>query len=284
MCGYNRDCMTSVTGKDIIAQFGKAMEKHSGQPYIKIYTSGSFLDPGEIAPEARDFILETAGAKARKVLVESRPEFVSRETVKGAMEKVKALEIAIGLETADDGIRARNINKGFKFEDFKRACDTAHELGATIRTYLLLKPPFMSESASIRDALESIRIAGPMSDAISINPMNVQRGTLVEGMWKKSLYRPPWLWSLLEVLKEGTKLTDARLVSAPSGGGSRRGTHNCGKCDDAILKAIESFSLGGDTTALDVPGCGCRERWLEYLDVEPFIGSAGDLDKLTLPQ
>ena len=284
MCGYNRDCMTSVTGEDIIAQFTKAMEKHTGQPYIKIYTSGSFLDPNEIVPEAREFILTTVGQKARKVLVESRPEFVNRETVKDAMEKVKALEIAIGLETADDEIRARCINKGFRFDDFSRACDTAHELGATIRTYLLLKPPFLLESASIRDSLESIRKAGPLSDTISINPMNVQRGTLVEGMWKKGLYRPPWLWSLLEVLIEGSKLTDARLVSAPSGGGSWRGTHNCGKCDEQILKAIESFSLEGNPKALNVPKCGCRERWLEYLDVEPFMGSAGDLEKLSPPQ
>ena len=284
MCGYNNDSLASVTGEDLVRQFEAAMEKHSGQPYIKIYNSGSFLDPNEIEPEARDAILETAAAKARKVLVESRPEFVSSRNLRGAMEKVEGLEIAVGLETADDDIRARCINKGFRFDDFKRACDTAHESGAAIRTYLLLKPPFMSESAAIKDALASIRTAGPLSDTISINPMNVQRGTLVEGLWKRGLYRPPWLWSLVETVREGSGLTDDRLVSAPSGGGSRRGVHNCGKCDESFLKAVEAISLGGSKKALDVPGCGCRDRWKEYLDAEPFMGSSGDLGKLSLPQ
>ena len=284
MCGYNRDCLESVASQDLIGQFGKAMEKHANQPYIKIYTSGSFLDPQEIDPKARDCILALAGEKADKILVESRPEFVNERTLEEALGKVKNLEIAIGLETADDELRARSINKGFQFSDFERACSTARELDVSIRTYLLMKPPFITEGEAIRDTLASIKKVGKMSQTISINPMNVQRGTVVEGLWKKNLYRPPWLWSLVEALKEGSKLTDTRLVSAPSGGGSKRGVHNCRTCDETLLKAIEDFSLSGDINLLQWKGCTCRNGWLDYLDTEPFMSSTGDIERLTPPQ
>ncbi len=284
MCGYNNDSLETVLAEDLVTQFRKAMEKYAGQDYIKIYTSGSFLDPKEIEPEARDRILALAGEKASKVLVESRPEFVSQASLEAAFGNVKKLEIAIGLESANDDTRARCVNKGFQFKDFERACNVAKDAGASIRTYLLLKPLFMTESAAIKDVVESARIARPLSHTISVNPINVQRGTRVEELWKKGLYRPPWLWSLVEALRESSKVTGARVVSAPSGGGSRRGVHNCGKCDDAILTAVQAFSLTGDISTLEVPACGCRKQWQDYLDAEPLMGSTGDLERLCKPQ
>ncbi|MBA3044681.1 MAG: archaeosine biosynthesis radical SAM protein RaSEA [Candidatus Thermoplasmatota archaeon] len=284
MCGYNNDCLGTVTAENLVKQFEKAMEKYSGQEYIKIYTSGSFLDPREIEPEARDRILEMAGGKARKVLCESRPEFVSRSNMEPALAHVKELEIAVGLETANDDIRARCINKGFQYADFESACNTAREMNASIRTYLLLKPPYLTEGSAITDVIESVKIAGPLCQTISVNPMNVQRRTAVESLWKRGLYRPPWLWSLVKVLEEGSRLTDTRLISAPSGGGSRRGVHNCGECDEAILKAVETFSLGGaGPDAFKGLNCVCREHWQDYLDIEPLMGTTGDLERLSPP-
>jgi len=284
MCGYNNDSCADIASQDIVSQFDRAMEKHIGQPFIKIYTSGSFLDPGEVAPEARDAILGTAGKKAERVLVESRPEFVVKVTLAEALDRVRNLEVAIGLETADDALRARSVNKGFLLRDFERAAGTARDSGADVRTYLLMKPPYLTEGQAIRDVLASIDKVGNLCQTISVNPMNVQRGTVVEGLWKRNLYRPPWVWSLAKVLAEGSGLTDARLMSSPSGGGSKRGVHNCGKCDDGLLKAVESFSLSGDVNDLRSATCACRETWLDYLDAEPFMGSAGNLGRLAPPQ
>lgn len=284
MCGYNNDCLPSVTQENLITQFEKAMEKYQGQQYIKIYNSGSFLDPGEIGMDAQMSILKMAGEKARKVLVESRPEFVSQKAIGMAFEHVENLEVAIGLETANDDIRRESINKGFKFTDFKRAAKLARENGVSVRTYLLMKPLYLTEKEAMDDALKSIKIAGPLSDVISVNPMNIQNYTVVERQWKKNLYRPPWLWSLLEVLKKAGDLTDVRVISAPSGGGSRRGAHNCRKCDREILDAVDEFSLNQDVSIFDGLDCQCREKWLDYLDVEPFMGSTGHLTRLAKPQ
>ena len=284
MCGYNNDCLSTVTPENLITQFKKAMEKYAGQQYFKLYTSGSFFDPNEIGIEAQEKILAIAGENAKKVLVESRPEFVNQKILDRAFKHVEKLEIAIGLETANDAIRCQSINKGFKFSDFERAAKLARENGASIRTYLILKPPYVSEGDAITDVLESIKIAGPMSDVISVNPMNIQNYTVVEGLWKKNLYRPPWLWSLLEVLKKAGELTDVRVISAPSGGGSRRGVHNCRKCDKQILPLLDEFSLNQDTGVFSMLDCECKEKWLDYLDVELHIGSTGHLTKLAKPE
>ncbi|MCK5397493.1 MAG: archaeosine biosynthesis radical SAM protein RaSEA [Thermoplasmata archaeon] len=284
MCGYNNDCLSTVTPENLITQFQKAMEKYAGQKYFKLYTSGSFFDQNEIGIQAQEKILAMVGERAKKILVESRPEFVNQKALDRVFASVEKLEIAIGLETANDDIRCKSINKGFKFADFERAAKLARKNGARIRTYLILKPPYITESEAIADTLESIKIAGPLSDVISVNPMNIQNYTVVEGLWKKSLYRPPWLWSLVEVLKKANELTDVRVISAPSGGGSRRGVHNCRKCDKEILAKVDEFSLNQDADVFNGLKCQCKEKWLDYLDVETHMGTTGHLTKLAKPE
>lgn len=281
MCGYNNDCLSSVTSEDLVNQFELAMSQHADQPYVKIYSSGSFLDPEEIDVVAQKRILEMAAQKADRVLVESRPEFVTAENLQRATDLVKKLEVAIGLETASDEIRTKCINKGFQFSDYQKACNLLQKNDTSIRTYLLLKPPYLTEGEAIADVQNSIEGVSEMSQTISINPVNVQRGTVVEGLWKRGYYRPPWLWSLVEVLKTPSK---ARIVSAPSGGGSKRGVHNCGKCDKGVLNAIREFSLRGEIDIFNELDCECREEWLDILDLDDFAGSTGDLARLMKPQ
>ncbi len=283
MCGYNNDCLSSITSQDLADQFATAMNRHEGQGYMKIYTSGSFLDPGEIPLDAREGILGMAGAKASQVLVESRPEFVTADSLKKATGLVERLEVAIGLESADDNVRARCINKGFAFDDYLKACGLLKEHQASIRTYLLLKPPYMTEGGAMEDVLRSIEKLASLGQVISVNPVNVQRRTVVENLWKRGQYRAPWLWSLVEVLRKAKIPRETRLVSGPSGGGTRRGVHNCGKCDKPILDAVQRFSLDQDAKVFDALDCGCREEWLDLLDVEDFAASTGDLGRLSKP-
>jgi radical SAM enzyme (TIGR01210 family) len=280
MCGYDNDCLSSVTPEDLVSQFEHAMGQHTNQPYMKIYTSGSFFDPEEIEVDTQKRILKIAGQKASRILVESRPEFVTVENLDTANDLVDKLEVAIGLETADDDIRTRCVNKGFLFSDYQKACDILLKNNASIRTYLLLKPPYLTEGESISDVKKSVERVGEMSRTISVNPVNVQRGTIVEKLWKRNYYRPPWLWSLVEVLRTPSKI---RIISVPSGGDSKRGAHNCGKCDKGVLNAIREFSLLGEADIFNDLDCGCREQWLDTLDLEDFTGSSGNLARLMKP-
>jgi radical SAM enzyme (TIGR01210 family) len=283
MCGYNNDCLDSITAEDLLDQFTFALTQHADQPYLKIYTSGSFLDPNEIPPKVQEQILETAGKRHDRILVESRPEFISTENVAIAVNHVKTLEVAIGLESSSDRIRTDCINKGFDFAGYSKACDILENASARIRTYLLLKPPFLTEKEAIRDVLESIEKVKSRSETISVNPVNVQKGTVVEKLWRKGQYRTPWLWSLVDILTRTKTNNGARVISAPSGAGTKRGVHNCGKCDRYVMNAVKGFNIDQNPEVFKSLTCGCREEWLDLLDIEKITGSTGNLSRLSRP-
>lgn len=269
MCGYNQTNYPESTQDDIEKQVDAAMLKYEDEPYMKIFTSGSFLDDVEIAYRTQERIISKIGSRREdiRLLIESRPEFVSKGTLSGLSGKVGTLEIAVGLETASDSIRAENIRKGFTWKDFVRCADTVLETGCSLKSYLLLKPPMIGEADAIHDCISSIgRIHESYPGSrISINPMNIQTGTAVESLFRRGLYRPPWLWSLVEVLESGYEITSGitHLMSSPTAGGKKRGVHNCGECDAGLLDSIRDFSLENDPSKLNGIYHNCRELWKE---------------------
>lgn len=263
MCGYFVDSSDSSTVRE---QFNSVLDRQENHRFLKIYTSGSFLDPGEIPKDILYDLLKEAGDHFDRVLIESRPEFVTPDTLKD-IKDLAELEIAIGLESADNEVLMHSINKGFTFQDYLRAGEFLRSRDIPLRTYLLLKPPFMTEGEAIRSAKESISKVEDLSETISINPMNIQNFTFVEHLFRKGNFHPPSLWSLLEVLKTPSR---SRLISAPSGGGTRRGVHNCGNCDKPILESIREFSLYQDPVVLD-HSCSCREEWLDLIALEDAV-------------
>ena len=274
MCGYRTASLNGVTEDDLMKQVDAMLAKYKGEPFVKIYTSGSFLDENEIPIPVRERIFQEFSG-CRRILFESRPEFVTKDV----MSTVPAsTTLALGLESHDPVIMQQSIRKGFTPEDAKAAGEIAKDAGLMVRSYLLLKPLFVQERVAIESAVESARFADPFSDEISINPVNVQKATVTERIWKKGDYRPPWIWSLVEVFRQLSGTVTARLMSSPSGGGSQRGVHNCGKCDQAVLDAIERFSFSQDLDDLEVT-CECVEKWKNYMTSEVLLGTSADLDR-----
>jgi archaeosine synthase beta-subunit len=184
MCGYSIDSNPYTQASDIQKQFNQVIARY-GKAFkiVKLFTSGSFLDQDEVPIDVRDAILsELKGTP--KVIVESRPEFVTPEICENVANINEHIEVAIGLETSNDRIRNDYINKGFSFRDFVRASEIARAHGSTVKAYLLLKPPFLTEREAMEDALQSVRDAAQHVDVISLNLCNVQKGTLVEALWK----------------------------------------------------------------------------------------------------
>ncbi len=271
MCGYINDArMEPVSDENMAIQLEKALKKYRGERVVKIFTSGSFLDPNEISPGMQVKIARAFG-DADRFIVESLPEFV----VGNILEPVKQenLEIAIGLESASDDVLEKNVNKSFRVKDYVRAAELMKEMGIALKTYLLLKPPFMTEKEAIEDAKKSVLFAAKYSDEISLNPINIQSHTLVNRLWKRGEYRPPWLWSVMDVIK-ATKpeIGDVRLVSWPTAGGLQRGAHNCGKCDKQVLGAIERFSLTQDLSVFEGLSCSCHGEWENILEMDDALG------------
>jgi hypothetical protein len=260
MCGYfNESMWREVEAKDLLNQFNIAMREYRGEKCVKIFTSGSFLDEGEINPEVRSKILEELKS-VEKISVESRPEFVTKEVLSSIRDFAPIFEIAIGLESANDKVLEKSINKGFTFEDYKRAALLVKEYNFKLKTYVLIKPPFLTERESIEDCICTVKKIADITDIISFNPTTVQRNTVVEYLWKRKEYRPPWLWSVVEILRKSKEIKE-EIRCDVVGGGTKRGPHNCGKCDRDFLRAIANAKL-------DSLHCECKERWLDMLDLE----------------
>ena len=274
MCGYHNDSLWGhVTEEDLLKQFETSMKKYNGEKFVKIFNSGSFLDDGEFKPSVRFEILRRLAKNADKISIESRPEYITDDKlldVKDAIQS-KTFEIGIGLETANDFVREHAINKGFTFDDYNTATDVLKKNKCQIKTYVIVKPPFLTEKESIKDSIVTIDKIKDMTDIISLNPINVQRNTLIEYLWRRRQYCPTWLWSIIEILKEGKKIVGKKRIKCDIvGGGSFRGANNCKNCNQKILEAISSFSINQEVSIFDDLNCECYEKWLDQLDIERF--------------
>ncbi len=272
MCGYYTDTNPDIDSEDINEQLNEAISHYKEQEIVKIYTSGSFLDKTEIEDEMTFKILESFDAE--KIVIETRPEFVQRERVKKLSQTVDELELALGLESSNDFVLENCINKGFTFNDYKKSVEKISDL-VSIRTYLLLKPPFLTEKEAIKDLIDSIKSITDLTDIISINPVNVQNGTLLEELWHRDLYSPPWLWSIVEVLRT-TEKVDKSIFVSKAGLGSERGAANCEDCNDKFLKLIERFNKSQKISALEkLPDCDCKSRWKVEKEIGPYLHFRG---------
>ncbi|ADD08631.1 archaeosine biosynthesis radical SAM protein RaSEA [Candidatus Aciduliprofundum boonei] len=268
MCGYFNDTNPRMSDEDLLNQINEAFEKYKNEEVVKVFTSGSFLDDWEVPPKIQNALYDKFSS-AKRIIVESRPEYVTREKAKKIAERGNIM-VALGLESANNETLRKRINKGFKVEDYVRAAEILNEFDIPVKTYILLKPPFMSERQAIEEAIYSVEFASQYSEIVSVNPMNIQNYTLVEYLWRRGEYRAPWLWSVVEVLKRTANL-DADVVSFPTAGGKTRGAHNCGKCDEKVLKAIENFSLTQNLESLENLNCSCKERWRKIVNYEDYL-------------
>ncbi len=274
MCGYVNDVAQEVAPADILHQLDAVLRKQESQPMVKVYTSGNFFDDHEVSPEIREAILKGLGERCDKVIVETLSHLLRAEQVEQAMHHVDELEIALGLESTNDRVLRFAVNKMWGLKEHAHASQVAHAAGATVKTYLLIKPPFLTEREAIEDAVRSGQEADPYSDTVSFNPVNVQSRTIVDRLFRRGEYRPPWLWSVVEVL-ERTRDLHAHVKSHPTAGGMIRGAHNCGSCDRKVVNAIEEFSLGLRHEFDDLT-CECKDVWRAYSDAQEFMLTPAD--------
>jgi len=273
MCGYSKDTLgRSATREELAEQLERALARYRDEPYVKVYTSGSFLDDREVDPASREAIVTAFSGRARRFLFETLPEFVGPETVEPLRRAFAGdLEVALGLESTDPTVLGRFVHKGSSPAEYLAAADRLTGFGAHPKAYLLLKPPYLTESEAVADVVRSVGEAAPHFETLSVNPVHIQNGTVVEWLYRRGRYRPPWLWSVVDALREGAAARGpSRLVSFPTAGGLPRGPHNCGTCDANVLAAIEEASLTQEFGPLADLACACRGEWKSVLAYGPL--------------
>lgn len=279
MCGYFSDINPGATEENLLKQAEFVAGSLDGIKVLKVFTSGSFLDPMEVSLSVRKRFLELVSSRVDILLIESRTEYLTERNLSGLQDSGMKIKIAIGLESSNDEIIRNSINKGSSFSKYVQSARLARSMGFGVRTYLLMKPPFISERAAIHDMIKSIEDVDPYTDEVSVNPTNVQRNTLVEYLWKRGMYRPPRLWSLAKVLLE-TRKKGRTVISYPTGGNRERGVHN-EKQDRVLLDLIVKSSLNQDFEELEsYYEASDRSSYERDIELEGSLISLMDLDTL----
>ena len=271
-CGYFNDVRDDVTADDLFAQWEEAkrrLDDFEGCSMVKVYTSGTFFEDRENPPEWQEAILRETHERGLHLVIEAQAQLCTPEKLAWVAERHPGCTVAVGLEAYDDTVLRFHVNKGFSTKQWHRSVDMLRDNGLRVKTYLLFKPPFMSEGDALELTSRWISQVAPLSDDVSVNPMNIQKRTIVERLFRNREYRPPWLWSLVEMMErvhDDISEAQTRIIVHPTAAGRIRGAHNCGACDAEVVAAIERYSVSGDSREFADLDCDCKRVWRAEVD------------------
>ena len=151
---YRHTAGRPATGAEIADQIRAVRERHPGASGLKLYNASSLFEPQSIRQTGAD-LREIAAALSGLdlVVVEARSENARNALAFSRMLDAR-LEVAIGFETADDGL-LRLLNKPTSLARFREAAEAIDTAGALLRAFVLVGPPFVPESEARRAARES---------------------------------------------------------------------------------------------------------------------------------
>ncbi len=177
---------------------------------IKLYNSGNFFDPKAVPPEQYEDIAGLVRG-FETVVVENHPNLCGdrcrdfRDAIAPAQ-----LEVALGLETCHPEI-LKSLNKGMTLDNYKHAASFLLSENIQMRTFILLKPPFLSEKEGIEWALKSIEFAFEQGvNCCSLVPTRAGNG-IMETLEEQRSFSPPVGRSIEHVLSEGIKMQRGRV-------------------------------------------------------------------------
>ena len=244
---------------------------------IKFNFNGSFFSEKELDI---DVAVEFINCLKRElnidyISLETRVEYVDSNKLAYLIQKTGIrYELCFGIESINEEIQVKCFNKGRVLNNFYNLIEEIQGM-CEIKVYLLIKPPFISEIESIEDVVDSVKtLVSKGITKISYAPVDIQKNTLIEFLLQEYLYRPVWIWSIIEInsrlkyiLKKYENVHLASLEHFPKPLAS---AFNCEKCTEHLLKRLEANrrltwdDLGEDET------CSCIERWKKELDVRQF--------------
>lgn len=268
----------SVSSTDLIKQFNSLLKQHNCARErifeIDIYNSGSFLNDGEVPAEAREAILKRCAREqsVRLVLIESRPEYITASRISdlnraSARPEPFALEVAIGLETADDVIREKGLRKGITRKGFERAVRILGETGTDLLTYVMLKPLPMSDDDALRSVIRTAEYVHDVATSkgvrarIALELTFVVPNTRLAEDYEEGKYQPPSLWLALEAVKCIAPLGELSVGLWDEGLSPLAKSTSCALCQHRIVPALYEFNMTQDVGALDVPTCLCANTY-----------------------
>lgn len=269
-----------ITEIDMINQFESAFKRESIDNYqmITIYNNGNFFADREVSPKVRQYIYERLQkSKTSFVVVESLPQFISAEKIAETKRYLgdKQLAVAIGLQSSNDLVRELAINTTCTKTSFEKAVAILKKNGYKPLVFLMIKPPFLTEREAIDDTVESIRYLSSLDiDNPILCATRVAPNTVANLMYHLGQFKPPWLWSVIEVLKRSSRInpnSTPRVVISELQAEKNLDSicaKNCQKCNPNLVRVIEKFNITRDIKLFEGLSCDCYEDYQKLVDVE----------------
>jgi archaeosine synthase beta-subunit len=238
-------------------------------PVVSVYNDGNIFNEREMPVSAIEQICTYINGydSIRKVVVESRIDYSPDEHVQKMKKSLdgRQLEVAFGFESANPQVMNLCINKGFSAHNFDIFYSRMRKMGVEAKPLLLVKPPFLTEAEAVRDILQTVSYCVSRGiDYMDLEVTTVEKNTVVHELWKYNQYRPPWLWSLIDILTQCQKRFGDRAHVYVSpwtySVESLDWARNCGTCDTEIVKAIERYNCHFDVTEFEGLDCSCMDQ------------------------
>lgn len=205
MCDLWKNTTEGTVPEGVIpGQIEWALERLSPAKHIKLYNSANFFDPGVIPPADYQRIADLVKS-CETVIVENHPNLTGELCLQFARKIKPQLQVAMGLETIHPG-GLQQLNKKMLPGDFSRSVEFLGNNNIDARAFILLRPPFLSESEGVHWARESINYAFDAGAVCcTILPTRAGNGAM-DQLQKQGHFTPPELGSLEEVQQYGISL------------------------------------------------------------------------------
>jgi radical SAM enzyme (TIGR01210 family) len=231
---------TDITVPDgaIPEQIEWALNQIPDVKHLKLYNSGSFFDTGAIPVKDHKRIADLL-SHFETVIVESHPKLINEKCLKFRDMLKPELQVAMGLETANPEL-LQKLNKQMTPEDFKNAVSFLSQHGIRSRAFVLLRPPFLSESEGIYWAERSLDFAFSTGvECCTVIPVRAGNGAM-DKLLDQGIFTPPDIQSLETVLEYGIGLKAGRVFADVW---DLSLFSNCTKCIDKRTNRLVEMNL-----------------------------------------
>lgn len=241
----------SVPAGDIPDQIEWALEQMPEVKHLKLYNSGSFFDERAI-PEADYKRIASLISSFETVIVESHPKLINEKCLRFRDMLKPELQVAIGLETVHPEI-LQKLNKQMTLEDFNNSVSYLTQNGIRSRAFVLLRPPFLSESEGVYWAKRSIDFAFDVGvESCVVIPVRAGNGAM-DLLMENGDFSLPNIHSLETVLEYGIELHAGRVFADVWDLGL---FSSCKICFDQRVSRLTAMNLSQSLT--DRVKCKCN--------------------------
>ncbi len=248
---YRQASPGAADGVGIARQIRSARARLGDVAGLKLYNGSSLFEPRSIRQTAGDLAAIAAEvADLELVVVESRSEQAGRASAFRSLLR-GGLEVAIGLEVADDSL-LRRLGKPTSIERFRKAARELARSGISLRAFVLVQPPFVAPARAFDLALETFRLARDAgARVVSLLPV-VSEHEPMERLRAAGDFSEIELGAYFDVVAacaaEGGAVVLAELGSLPRLPG-------CDSCREERAAALARLNATG---ALSPVSCRCR--------------------------